>query len=308
MRCLLDQRAITFVKAFFNNEDNDDIEKDTDPEKWSSGLHLLPPPHFKTFKIKSWKVKVDYYPSVIDVSALREGSIVELVNLSPIQRMVITLDEVIVVDSHGVGPVFGETVSCWVKEICATQLHKFLANARPFEPFTDVGQGLTDLVILPYEAFKQGDSIQRAMKKGMKSLAETVVFQTLTTSSSLTKFAADIMADSIGRKGIYNDVANPLPTRPLSVPKGIGDARLHAAKSLARGINAANYKVVVVPYREFMRNGVTGAVTSVIKAIPVLLVAPLTGATEAASYTLLGARNSLRPDIRKEEEASMNLR
>jgi len=308
MRCLLDQRAITFVKAFFNNEDNDDIEKDTDPEKWSSGLHLLPPPHFKTFKIKSWKVKVDYYPTVIDVSALREGSIVELVNLSPIQRMVITLDEVIVVDSHGVGPVFGETVSCWIKEICATQLHKFLANARPFEPFTDVGQGLTDLVILPYEAFKQGDSIQRAMKKGMKSLAETVVFQTLTTSSSLTKFAADIMADSIGRKGIYNDVANPLPTRPLSVPKGIGDARLHAAKSLARGINAANYKVVVVPYREFMRNGVTGAITSVIKAIPVLLVAPLTGATEAASYTLLGARNSLRPDIRKEEEASMNLR
>ena len=57
-----------------------------------------------------------------------------------------------------------------------------------------------------------------------------------------------------------------------------------------------------------MRNGMTGALTSVIKGIPVLLVAPLTGATEAASYTLLGARNALRPDIRKEEEASMSLR
>ena len=77
--------------------------------------------------------------------------------------------------------------------------------------------------------------------------------------------------------------------------------------SLARGLNAANYKVVVVPYREFMRNGVTGAVTSVIKGIPVLLVAPVTGATEAVSYTLLGARNALRPDIRAEEEASMSL-
>jgi hypothetical protein len=307
MRCLLDQRAITFMKAFFNNEDNDDSGKTNDPEKWSSKLHLFPPPRFKTFKIKSWKIKVDYYPTRIDVSALREGSIVELVNLSPIHRMVITLDEVIVVDSLGLGPVFGETVSCWIKEICGTQLHKFLANARPFEPFTDVGQGLTDLVILPYEAFKQGDSIQRAMKKGMKSLAETVIFQTLTTSSSLTKFAADIMADSLGRKGL-NDIANPFPSRPLSVPKGIGDARQHAAKSLARGFNAANYKVVIVPYREFMRNGMTGALTSVIKGIPVLLVAPLTGATEAASYTLLGARNALRPDIRKEEEASMSLR
>lgn len=174
------------------------------------------------------------------------------------------------------------------------------------EPFTDVGQGLTDLVILPYEAFKQGDSIQRAMRKGMKSLAETVVFQTLTTSSGLTKYAADLMADILVG-GRPNEASNPLPSRPIAVPKGIQDVRRHACESLARGIQTANYKVVVVPYREFTRSGVTGAVTSVIKGIPVLLVAPLTGATEAASYTLLGARNALRPDIRKEEEASMSL-
>lgn len=302
MRCLLDQRAISFMKAFFNNED---ANSEKGAPAWSSGLYLLPPPFFKTFKIKPWKVKVDYYPTRIDVTALREGSIVELVNLSPIQRMVITLDEVVVRNSLGFGPVLGETVSSWIKEICATQLHKFLSNAQPFEPFTDVGQGLTDLVILPYEAFKQGDSIQRAMQRGMKSLAETVVFQTLATTSGLTKIAAGLMADSLGGTSGHNDVNHPLPSRPLSIPKGIGDARMHAAKSLSRGLNAANYKVVVVPYREYLRNGVTGAVTSVIKGIPVLLVAPLTGATEAASYTLLGARNALRPDLRREEEASM---
>merc|ERR1712078_265870 len=112
------------------------------------------------------------------------------------------------------------------------------------------------------------------------------------------------MADSLGLKG-RNDTSDPLPPRPLSVPKGVGDARIHAARSLARGISAANYKVVVIPYREYLRNGMSGAVTSVIKGIPVLLVAPLSGATEAASYTLLGARNALRPELRKEEEASM---
>ena len=112
------------------------------------------------------------------------------------------------------------------------------------------------------------------------------------------------MADSLGLKG-RNDASDPLPSRPNSIPKGIGDARLHAAKSLARGLSAANYKVVVVPYREYLRTGVSGAMTSVIKGIPVLLVAPLSGATEAASYTLLGARNALRPDLRKEEEASV---
>lgn len=302
MRCLLDQRAISFMKAFFNNEDS--VEPKNGTHRWCSELYLPPPPTFKSFKIKPWKLKVDYYPTRIDVTALREGSVVELVNLSPIQRMVITLDEVVVLNSDGPGPVFSEIVSRWIKEICATQLHKFLANARPFEPFTDVGQGLTDLIILPYEAFKQGDSIQRAMKNGVKSLAETVVFQTLATTSGLTKMAAGLMADSLGLKG-RNDASDPLPSRPLSIPKGIGDARLHAARSLARGVSAANYKVVVVPYREYLRNGVSGAVTSVIKGIPVLLVAPLSGATEAASYTLLGAQNALRPDLRKEEEASI---
>ncbi len=303
MRCLLDQRAISFMKAFFNSDDAN-TDKTNGEERWSSKLHLPPPPTVKSLKIKPWKVKVDYYPSRVDVTALREGSIVELVNLSPIQWMVITLDEVTVLDSDGLGQAFSEIVSIWIKEICNTQLHKFLANARPFEPFTDVGQGLTDLIILPYEAFKQGDSIQKAMKNGVKSLAETVAFQTLATTSGLTKMAAGLMADSLGLTG-RNDASDPLPSRPHSIPKGIGDARLHAAKSLARGVSAANYKVVIVPYREYLRNGISGAVTSVIKGIPVLLVAPLSGATEAASYTLLGARNALRPDLRKEEEASI---
>lgn len=304
MRCLLDQRAISFMKAFFNNDDTHTGKRKDGKQRWSSNLHLPSPPTVKSLKIKPWKVKVDYYPSRVDVTALREGSIVELVNLSPIQWMVITLDEVTVLDSDGFGPAFSEIVSIWIKEICNTQLYKFLANARPFEPFTDVGQGLTDLMILPYEAFKQGDSIQRAMKNGVKSLAETVAFQTLATTSGLTKMAAGLMADSLGLKG-RNDASDPLPSRPHAIPKGVGDARLHAAKSLARGVSAANYKVVIVPYREYQRNGVSGAVTSVIKAIPVLLVAPLSGATEAASYTLLGARNALRPDLRKEEEASV---
>lgn len=311
MRCLLDQRAIMFMRAFFNGSDNFDGEPNDattvkKAEKWSDGLHLVPPPRFKLFKVKPWKVKVDYSPTKVDVTALREGSIVELVNISPIQRMVITLSEVTVLDSLGAGPALSQIIGSWVKEICSTQLHKFLANASPFEPFTDVGQGLTDLIVLPYEAFKQGDSIQRAMRKGMKSLAETVVFQTLTTTSGLTKYAADLMADSLGGNR-PNSAANPLPARPLAIPKGINDVRRHAAESLARGFQAANYKVVVVPYREFSRNGVTGAVTSVIRGIPVLLVAPLAGTTESLSYALLGARNGLRPDIRKEEEASMSL-
>lgn len=300
MRAIIDQRAIHFAQAFFRQEEN---EHEDNKEIWSSGLHLIPPPRFRSFRVKSWKLKVDYIPQKLDVSALREGSIVELINISPIDGMVITLSQVSVEGVVGVGEVMGGLTSNWLQEIVSTQLHKFLANARPFEPITDVGQGLSDLVVLPFEAFKNGEDVRRAMTTGIKSLAETVTFQALTTSSRLTEYAANKMASVVGGR-YHSSTRNALPARPTSAPKGIQDVTGHAMESLARGFHAANYKVVIVPYREYNRSGAAGAVTSVLRGIPVMLVAPVTGATEALSYTLLGARNALRPDIRREEEAA----
>jgi autophagy-related protein 2 len=75
-------------------------------------------------------------------------------------------------------------------------------------------------------------------------------------------------------------------------------------ESIARGLETANYKIVIVPYREYRKSGTSGAVRSVMRGIPVAIAAPVGAATEALSYTLLGVRNQVRPDIRKEEEAN----
>jgi autophagy-related protein 2 len=290
MRCILDQRAISFARAFFNkqiddDDSDDDVKDSVTKSSWSDALHVMPPPRFCLFKVKPWKVKVDYLPQKIDINALREGSVVELVNIAPIHRMVITLSEVNVVDSDGGGPAFSQIVSSWVREICATQLHKFLANAQPFEPITDVGQGLSDLVVLPYEAFKNGESVQRAMTKGFANFAEVVAFQTLTTASGLTKGAADIMSEALKHSLALN-----------ALPRGS-----NAVDSLAAGFQAA--KIVLIN-QDYNRKGVTGAMSSLVYGIPVLLVGPLTGVSDAAAYTFLGARNVIRPDIMKDEDAT----
>lgn len=60
MRCILDQRAINFIRSFFYSEETE-IENS---EKWSAGLHYLPPPRFRAFRVKPWKLKVDYLPQV----------------------------------------------------------------------------------------------------------------------------------------------------------------------------------------------------------------------------------------------------
>ena len=58
-RCIIDQRAITFVRAFFHSVDEEDADG---AKKWNDGLHVIPPPRFRTFRVKPRKLKVDYVP------------------------------------------------------------------------------------------------------------------------------------------------------------------------------------------------------------------------------------------------------
>lgn len=306
LRCLLDQRAIRFARAFFHNNDGD-----TEPMMLPTGLHAIPPPLLRSFRVRPLKLKVDYKPEKIDAKALRDGAIVELINLSPLDGMVLTLQEVIIENEVGFGPVIGILVQRWIQDICATQLVKFVANARPLEPITNVGASAFDLVVLPWEAFQSGDSISRALRSGVSSLASAVVYETFHTASQMSEFVAQMVSrvTSTGstESHPFQDQIHPLmlPSRPLRIPRTIGDASPHAWESICRGLRTAGYKIVVVPYREYHRSGASGAARCVLRGIPVAIAAPTSGVAEAVSFTLLGARNQLRPDIRKEEEASL---
>lgn len=288
LRCLLDQRAISFARAFFSPEvDNHHLSL-------PPGLYAVPPPLFKQFKVYPLKLKVAYWPQKLDTQALKDGSIVELINLNPIDGMVLTLQQVEVVNEIGLGSAISVLVGRWVRDICSTQLLKFVTKARPLEPISELGGAATDMVVLPWEAFRNGESIQKALRSGVKSLSQTLVYEVLSVTSSAAQWIA-------------RGVAPPrnLPARPVQVPRTVGDAAPHAVESLSRGLQAANTTIVIIPYREYQRNGASGAVHSIVKGIPVALSAPASGAAEALSYALEGARNQVRPDIRKEQEASL---
>jgi autophagy-related protein 2 len=298
-RCIIDQRAVKFTKAFFNNSDEDSAATAHD---WTEGLNLLPPPFLRMFRVRPVKLKIDYMPQQIDIAALKNGSVVELINLSPLDAMVLTLHQVQIENVDGFGEALGGLISRWLGDICATQMHKFLTNARPFEPLTSIGGGVADLFVLPWDAYKNGGKVSRAIQSGVSSLIGTVAHETLTTSSRLTGFIAGEMAKTTGNPLAPSGSHSSLPSRPLGTPRHVGDTAGHALESLARGVQTANYKVIIVPYREYCRSGARGAAKSIVKGIPVAVAAPVSGVSEALSYTLLGARNQIRPDIRKEEE------
>jgi autophagy-related protein 2 len=292
LRCVLDQKAIRFATAFFRP----DQAKETPLPK---GLYAVPPPKIRLFRVKPFRLKVDYTPQKMDRQALRDGQIVELINISPLHGMVLTLQQVEVTDKIGFGEVVLVLVRSWIGDICSTQIIKFLTNAQPFEPITNITGGISDLIVLPWEALQNGDSIQRSLRSGAKSFTQAITYETLTISSRLAEFMASHTATAFGSG------ARPiLPSRPLETPRGMTDTATHGLESIARGFQEANFKVVIIPYREYQRHGTTGALKSVLRGIPVALAAPASGAVEALSFTLLGARNQLRPDIRKEEEVN----
>jgi len=290
LRCWLDQKAIRFATTFFRPDNSKEI---TLP----NGLHAVPPPKVRLFRFKPFRLKVDYKPEKVNHQALRDGQIVELINFSPLHGMILTLQQVDVLDSIGFGEVVSVLTKSWIGDICSTQITKFLTNARPFEPITTIAGGVTDMVVLPWEAIQNGDSLRRSLRLGAKSFARAVTYETLTISSGIAEFMATTTALGAGSRPM-------LPSRPEGTPRGMTDTAPHAIDSIARGFQEANFKLVIIPYREYQRNGTTGALKSVLKGIPVALAAPTSGAAEALSFALLGARNQFRPDIRKEEEVN----
>ena len=297
LRCNVDQRAIRFAGAFFRTDGKDENDSG---ETLPPSLHFVPPPLFRRFVVKPCKMKIDYVPQRIDTKALKDGAFVELINLSPLEGLVLNLQKVKIEDVVGFGAVLSILVRSWISDICATQIVKFVTNARPFAPFTNVAGGAADLVVLPWEALKNGERVQKAIRAGVESFASALTLETLTTTSRVTEF----MADGASRLSSPGPDGRMLPSRPLQTPRNVTDTAQHAVESVARGLQEANYKIVIIPYREYHRTGARGAARSIMKGIPVAIAAPASGAAEAVSFALLGARNQLRPDVRKEEESS----
>lgn len=115
--------------------------------------------------------QVDYRPEKIDTKALRDGAFVELINLSPLDGMILTVNQVDIENETGFGAVLSLSVRHWINDVASTQLYKFLTSTRYLEPIAHVGSASADLFVLPWEALQNGESVTRALRAGVHSLS-----------------------------------------------------------------------------------------------------------------------------------------
>ena len=140
--------------------------------------------------------------------------------------------------------------------------------------------------------------------------------QTVTTET--------IQEDDSFVAGDASDDAGPLDaiSRYADQPRDIAEGMHSAYRSLRKNFGSAAQTILAVPMEVYERSGdevrlinllqkctfltilwVQGAVRSVIRAVPIAVLKPMIGATEAVSKTLLGLHNTLDSNVRHDNQA-----
>lgn len=293
---------------------------------------------FQSVDVKPCKIKIDYRPNHVDYAALRAGDYIEVINLFVLEGMELVLRRVQMSGLDG-WAALGETVlTSWVQDISRRQIHKCVASVSmpPLRPIVNIGAGAADLILLPMEHYGRDRRLVRGLKKGASSFLKSVTIETLTTVSkvaqgtqALLEHADDVVSSSsalrrkqlkyrqagsriarnsrrMGGGGIRNaqDAGGGIGGRqyltqqPASAFEGFGQAY----DSLARELHVAAKTIVAVPLVEYKKTGSQGYVRSVIRAVPVAVLRPMIGASEAVAKALIGVRNAVDPELKEDIE------
>jgi len=124
---------------------------------------------------------------------------------------------------------------------------------------------------------------------------ETILAETLPHPSD------DVMDRSF-HSTLDEETADPI-SRYAEQPVNIQEGIQSAYTSMRRNLSSAAQTILAVPMEVFERSGSEGPVRAVIRAVPIAVLRPMIGASEAVSKTLLGLHNSMDPEIRHETAA-----
>ncbi|KAJ6496744.1 hypothetical protein C8R47DRAFT_1115401 [Mycena vitilis] len=327
LRLYVDQDALDFLKKFFSFKDS----QSTPPEESENGEDI----YFQLAEIFPVDLKLDYKPRRVDYRALREGKTIELMNFFHFDGAEMTLRHITLAGITGWPRLFDMLNDMWTPDVKATQLVDVISGVAPIRSVVNVGSGVADLVLLPISQYKKDGRIVRGVQKGTTSFFKSTAVEAIKLGARLATGTQVILEQAEGVLG--GQFKNPVTTETVQPMGGDYDNRgqntsdeddepedliskyaeqpvdlregvQSAYKSLQRNLNSAAQTILAVPMEVYERSGNEGPVRSVIRAVPIAVLKPMIGASEAVSKTLLGLHNTLDPNVRHENEAKYKQR
>ncbi|KAK6136875.1 hypothetical protein DH2020_029387 [Rehmannia glutinosa] len=279
MRLHLHQSQLDFLINFFGGK-----------------IHQLTPPQYSGFN-----------PCRVDLTALRGGNYVELVNLVPWKGVELQLKHVQGVGLYGWGSVCETILGEWLEDISQNQIHKLLKGLPPIKSLVAVGSGAAKLVSLPVKNYKKDHRVLKGMQRGTFAFLRSISLEAIGLGVHLAAGAHNVLLQA------EYILASIPPSVPWPVENRVGsnvksnqpnDAQQgiqQAYQSISDGLGKSASALVQTPLKKYQRGGGMGsALASVVQSAPAAAIAPASGAARAVHCALLGFRNSLDPERKRE--------
>ncbi|KAJ0983472.1 hypothetical protein J5N97_011727 [Dioscorea zingiberensis] len=278
IRLHLDQSQLNFLIHFFGkdadrissqpNEPND-VEKSeiSGKKKVNYGKKAIVEeallPFFQKCDVRPVVVRVDYIPRRVDLAALRGGNYAELLNLVPWKGIDLQLKHVCAVGVYG-----------W-NSICR--------NSR----WAMVGRYFS--------------------QSGARAFIRSISLEAVGLGVHLAAGAHEVLLQT---EYILTSIPPSMPSserdkREMTVrsnqPKDAQQGIRRACESISDGLGRTASALVGTPFKTYQRGGGAGpALVTAIRAAPAAAMAPVSASARAVHCALLGVRNSLDPEHKKE--------
>ncbi|KAI9123609.1 hypothetical protein K1719_004909 [Acacia pycnantha] len=318
----LHQSQLDFLLGFFGSKSSSP-DQSPDHHQDMEGSQFLPErrknllynaitleallPYFQKFDIRPILVRVDYSPHRVDLAALGGGKYVELVNLVPWKGVELNLKHVHAAGIYGWGSVGETIIGEWLEDISHNQIHKILRALPAVRSLIAVGGGAAKLVSSPLENYKKERGVLKGMQRGTIAFLRSISLEAVGLGVHLAAGTHDILLQAeyiLGSKptSVTSPLTDKLKTDVRSnQPQDAHHGIKQAYESLSDGLGKSAAVLVQSPLKKYQRGSGAGpALAAAIRAVPEAAIAPASACASAVHYALLGIRNSLDPERKKE--------
>ncbi|CAD6339594.1 unnamed protein product [Miscanthus lutarioriparius] len=313
----LDQEQLNFLINFFTNDScNNDphlhCENETvDVKSTSNGSNTVVDeallPFFQKFDVKPLVLHINYIPRQFDPIALGKGNYAELLNILPWKGIDLKLKHVSAMGVYGWNSI-GDTVAAeWLEDISKNQVHKLLKGLPPIRSLVAVGSGTRKLVSLPIKSYKKDRKLFKGVQRGAVAFIRSVTIEAVGLGVHLAAGAHDMLVKT---EDALTTVPPPLASCEAkrtkhniraNQPENAQQGMKQAYESLTDGFGRTASALIGNPIKVYNRGaGVGSVLATAICGAPAAAVAPVSASARALHYALLGLRNSLDPEHKKE--------
>lgn len=175
----------------------------------------------------------------------------------------------------------------------------------PLRALANVGAGAAELVMLPLSYARRDGRVVLGLRQGAGGFAKSLAVETLHMGARVAHAAQTVLETAQGVLGGEDGGGGaraPRRSRYANQPGNLGEGVRQGYDAMTRQVSGAAQAVVAIPLQVYEREGAGGAMRRVVRAVPISVVQPLLGATQAVSRTLLGARNALDPELKADAD------